>query len=251
MSITSAWERSNELLDGALEQMEPSFARIRKALLKAIKEQRPIEAILGQMEETTLASMLELFPRAISSASPLLEEVGLSVPPVSRRAQLTFGMQARSALREVLGKGAPISQAIVGLMQETASSPIRPDRLAGIVGDLLGTPIAQARSVANTTLAGLQRQTTAQAAAMLPGETFFLYTGPDDNATRPFCHALVGKAIRESDLAKLKNGQGLPVRSYGGGYNCRHSLVPVTQAYLDAARIEVADPSDVRRANRG
>lgn len=238
MSITSAWERSNEMLDEALAQMEPSLERIKKALLKAIKEQRPIEAILGQMQEATLGSMLELFPKAIASASPLLNEVGLSVPPVSRRAQLTFGMQARAALKEVMGKGAPINKALVGLIQEVASSPIRPDQVARAASELIDAPIAQAKTIANTTLAGLQRQTSTQAAEALPGEAIYLYAGPDDSATRPFCKKLVGKAITEGDLKKLKNGQGLPVKSYGGGYNCRHSLIPITMEYAAAAGIE-------------
>lgn len=59
------------------------------------------------------------------------------------------------------------------------------------------------------------------------GIEFFLYTGPDDKITRPFCQEHVNKAYTLAELGDLDNGQGLPVPQYLGGYNCRHYLVPL------------------------
>lgn len=48
------------------------------------------------------------------------------------------------------------------------------------------------------------------------------YTGPP--AERPFCKHLLdsGKTYIKAEIDKMNNGQGLPVFSYGGGWNCRH-----------------------------
>ena len=56
----------------------------------------------------------------------------------------------------------------------------------------------------------------------------FIYLGPDDKITRPFCDARVGKIFTRKEIAQWDNGQGLPADIYLGGYNCRHQLRPVS-----------------------
>lgn len=55
----------------------------------------------------------------------------------------------------------------------------------------------------------------------------FLYVGPDDRVTRPFCQERVGKTYTRTEINAWDNGQGLPASIYLGGYNCRHRLVAV------------------------
>jgi len=45
--------------------------------------------------------------------------------------------------------------------------------------------------------------------------------------------------------------QGLPVKLSGGGYNCRHSWSPVSQGFVDAAGLTMADAADIAKANSG
>tara|TARA_B100001094_G_scaffold193314_1_gene187221 strand:- start:16572 stop:17549 length:978 start_codon:yes stop_codon:yes gene_type:complete len=63
------------------------------------------------------------------------------------------------------------------------------------------------------------------------GDEFLIgYTGPpaNDKAIRPFCSVLTGKAFTKEQVASLDNGQtSITVAIAGGGYNCRHNLVPV------------------------
>ena len=83
------------------------------------------------------------------------------------------------------------------------------------------------------------------------GIDLYLYTGPKDGITRNFCKALINKVLTKDQLNKLNNNQGLSVRSSCGGYNCRHSLSPVTSNFVELANLELAKSKDISNANSG
>ena len=101
-----------------------------------------------------------------------------------------------------------------------------------------------------TTISQYGRTITAVAAQQARLE-HYLYTGPRDGLTRSFCRALINKVVSEDQMRKLKNGQGLSVKTSGGGYNCRHSWSPVSESFIEAADLDLATSSDIRDANRG
>ena len=88
-------------------------------------------------------------------------------------------------------------------------------------------------------------------AADTVGLDHYLYTGPKDGITRAFCRPLINKVVDKTQLGKLNNGQGLSVRTSGGGYNCRHSWSPVTESFMKAAGLDKATASDISKANTG
>ena len=92
------------------------------------------------------------------------------------------------------------------------------------------------------------RQLTAAAAAAAELD-HYLYTGPLDGLTRPFCKALVGKVVSGQQMRKLNNGQGLNVMTSCGGYNCRHTWSPVSEGFIQAADLDEASTADINRAN--
>jgi len=94
------------------------------------------------------------------------------------------------------------------------------------------------------------RSLTAMASAVAELD-HYLYTGPRDGITRDFCKALVNKVVSEKQMAQLNNGQGLSVKTSGGGYNCRHSWSPVTESFIEAANLTQAKRSDISKANKG
>lgn len=57
----------------------------------------------------------------------------------------------------------------------------------------------------------------------------YLYLGPYDTKTRPFCAPLVGSVLSKKEIDELDNGQGGDVYSDGGGWNCRHQWMAVTE----------------------
>jgi hypothetical protein len=99
-----------------------------------------------------------------------------------------------------------------------------------------------------TKIASYGRQVTA---AVGESAGLDLYTGPRDGITRRFCKPLINKVVTEAQMARLDNGQGLPVKLSGGGYNCRHSWSPVSQGFVDAAGLTMADAADIAKANSG
>ena len=102
----------------------------------------------------------------------------------------------------------------------------------------------------NTKLSMYGRGVTA-AMAEEAGLNYYLYTGPIDGITRDFCRPLVDKVVSESQMKKLNNRQGLPVKTGGGGYNCRHSWSPVSEGFLKAAGLDRATTKDISKANAG
>ncbi len=102
----------------------------------------------------------------------------------------------------------------------------------------------------NTKLSMYGRGVTA-AMAEEAGLSFYLYTGPIDGITRKFCRPLVDKVVSDSQMRKLNNKQGLPVKTAGGGYNCRHSWSPVSEGFLKAAGLDKATTKDISKANSG
>jgi hypothetical protein len=67
----------------------------------------------------------------------------------------------------------------------------------------------------------------------------YLYDGPEDSKTRPFCDGVVGKVYTLAALRRLDNGQGLPVETHRGGYRCRHRLSPIPLDDAEAEGYEV------------
>lgn len=61
------------------------------------------------------------------------------------------------------------------------------------------------------------------------GITKFIYRGPLDAITRPFCRKYLGqiKTMDEWNALQSEQGQVAPVSQFGGGYNCRHTFVGV------------------------
>lgn len=96
--------------------------------------------------------------------------------------------------------------------------------------DLGDSALNNIETEVNTSLAGFSRSVTINKAKEA-GLDLFIYIGPDDNITRPFCQSVLDRspAIYTIDEIKdLDNGQGLDVFTYAGGYNCRHEWSPLS-----------------------
>jgi hypothetical protein len=82
------------------------------------------------------------------------------------------------------------------------------------------------------TMAFNQTVNTTKAREVFGESARYLYMGPDDAKTRPFCHETLNPSDRdmpiysEDEIAAMTesdaNEQGLDVMIYHGGYNCRH-----------------------------
>jgi hypothetical protein len=104
------------------------------------------------------------------------------------------------------------------------------------IHERVGASLArQVETETQTLLAGFSRAVTTGKAKEL-GFTLFMYLGPDDKVTRPFCAHVLERdpAIYTIEEIQALNGhseapEGLDVMLYGGGYNCRHDWRPLSE----------------------
>jgi hypothetical protein len=133
------------------------------------------------------------------------------------------------------------SDMLLGVLDQTANAAKRQalfsvgglkfSDLASTLADQFGKTKAQAVTIANTSVTSFYRTIANQSykkveQGLKPGAVVYQYVGPDDSLTRPFCDAMIGRdPMTRAEIDELDNGQGLPVWSGGGGWNCRHSLI--------------------------
>lgn len=61
----------------------------------------------------------------------------------------------------------------------------------------------------------------------------YIYIGPVDSRTRPFCKDNVSKVKSQKDWEKTINDEGTSVWVHKGGYNCRHTLLLIPSNYQE------------------
>jgi len=112
--------------------------------------------------------------------------------------------------------------------------------------------VAQAKTIINTSMAAVQRDVHQAAFSAMPDKKAMgIYMGPDDAVTRPFCEVLVNRVIKQEYFSKLKNdqkGANSFVRN-GGGWNCRHRLMPITASYAKRNKLIPINIRTVDKAN--
>lgn len=190
------------------------------------QQERIAEAALASISQvveglTTDSVQDQIDALAISSADAVFQDVIL--PDTLK--------SVREAL-EAMVVGVPTNQAMTALSQRLEKSE--------------GRQLTEVR----TKLSQYGRNITAVVAEAADLD-LYLYTGPRDGITRDFCRALINLVVDEKQMRSLSNGQGLPVKTSGGGYNCRHSWSPITEGFMVAAKLKKATASDIAKANAG
>lgn len=128
--------------------------------------------------------------------------------------------------------------------------------LAARIRDAEGASIPVAMTEAQTRIAEADRafvDLAVQAAEGRDAGLIFMwaYAGPADGRTRPFCAHLVGKVFTAAQISRLRNGQtSVHPRHAGGGFRCRHTLVPVLIAGgIDDLPYVLGTDADIAAAN--
>jgi hypothetical protein len=95
------------------------------------------------------------------------------------------------------------------------------------VARTLDTSRARVATLYDTMVSIYGRQVEAMQAGDDP-QAAFLYAGPVDSKTRPFCLSRVGKVYTRVEIDGMDNGQISNVMLTGGGYNCRHVFTEIS-----------------------
>lgn len=233
-------------LDATDAQIEAFINRLDKFLSENLKR------ILRGLEKGKPSA--ERAAQALGGLQSSLVEAGLGAE--LRQLERIYGTQLKSInnyLGDISGKDHVLNEVDYGVTEQlikfdTAviankvfaltddlSSTIMRQVIAGETPDLAeltetATPrtISNIKTELNTSTIAFSRAITQKKANDL-GLTHYLYVGPNDKITRPFCKARVGKVFTWEEIKKWDNGQGLPATIYCGGYNCRHDLRPITE----------------------
>lgn len=233
-----AFVQANRNADGTLKASATSLPTVKKLLA---------EAGLNSLAE-------EAVPALKSAASDSTSTLTLLGDPskVSKKSMLAA---MDSSFEELRGRIRVSSEEFASVVRSELVTmtlvPRSPKASQAVFEDAFSITKRKSRTLVNTALAQVQRTVQLSALESFGEDDFVVYVGPDDKVTRPFCKALEGKAIRRKDLGKLNNNQGLSVPLHGGGWNCRHSLIPASAAIVKQRNIPIATSADIQKANGG
>lgn len=160
----------------------------------------------GQLKLAQLRqSMYAVITDRVLSIDPaaLMARAAIDFPSIKRSVNATV----QRALRQVIDTGGEIGDVTRALKHSRVAAH-------------------QARTLSNTALAQYDNATTFQLGKQA-GITRYKYHGPA--AQREFCQTLLatGRYYTLEEISRMDNGQGLPVWSSCGGYNCRHQWLAV------------------------
>lgn len=178
------------------------------------------------------AGVLDLSRAAIDAPLDQLSDLILS-RVLGRAATVTpFDLDALAAFKDLrLAELLDVHQSAVATIQRTVLDGVlgaRPiEDLIADIEDVLDATAADARTVYDTAVSTFSRQVDQLHTTGAPDE-LFVYLGPADFKTRPFCREHVGKVYQRHEIDDLDNGQLPNVLITGGGYNCRHAWKPVS-----------------------
>jgi len=132
-------------------------------------------------------------------------------------------------LAELLGEGQRLTESLqrAAVRGVVGTTPRR--RLLSDLARTIDRSEAQIATLYDTTVSIYGREV--EAASATPGKaTRFVYLGPVDDKTRPWCLQYVGRVLNRQEIDGLDNGQIGPVFLTGGGWRCRHQWTEISQA---------------------
>lgn len=224
--------------------LEKEIPRIAKMpdFIDGVENRAKIEAIsvLGGLQTGLQENGLDSVVRQIRAT--YAEELG----SLASRFQIASIENALSGADRTVVKAlvdndvARVSKLISPYIDDVSSTLIRaviggqkPD-IAALIGDTTEVLESQLETELNTMLSGFSRTVTSNKAEEL-GLELFMYVGADDKLTRDFCQDVLSKdppIYTRQEIADLNlhpEASGLDVMIYGGGYNCRHQWVALTE----------------------
>ena len=217
-------------------------------LLMSFTDEQILDLILRGGLGLAVDDFIEATTRIRASVEKSLEVIGVDLSPQAIPQLDLIQAQAASAVFEDVIAPDFTKAVKTSLRSMTLSIPME------IIKSDLERQLERAEgrqlTEIKTQISEYGRSVTAVAAAAAD-LNYYLYTGPRDGITRPFCRALINLVVDETQMSKLNNNQGRPVKIACGGYNCRHSWSPVTESFIKAADLERAKASDISKANAG
>ena len=204
------------------------------ALATAVKVRRQVVALLNERGYGAVVDVTTA--RALQAAEAVTKGNTLPAGAKEELQRIVSGQTAEVA--DVFGAAADEMRRAVNA--GIASGGSLAD-LTELVAQRLEVATVRAQAAVDAAVMASGRRSLMMAAEATGIDYVYLYVGPTDGKNRDFCSALVGKAVTKARMARLVNEQGLPVRDFCGGYNCRHSWSPIPREEAIALGIEILE----------
>jgi hypothetical protein len=180
-----------------------------------------------EMFRTALSdSWRQVAARMVQAVSSDMQEQGISGSFTTAGADALLAM-VDGTLRDIATIGGKGADELRRIVESLSLTPISPGDLLTELQGKLGSSLAEVLNLVDTAVMGLDRETvTGQ--AVESGYEWFLFDGPLDGLTRPWCDERVGFLFHVSEMDEVPNDTGpQPPSRYGGGWRCRHRWVAV------------------------
>lgn len=229
--LADVWGLLRRRIVSLVTQLEAERGRVVSTQVNLGVARRAAQELQGVLEEAGYGSLIS---DALAEMGELAKYQGLGQTRVARvQREAAWSAETLDAfhdlkLRELL----EVPDAVLRRVEQTL--------LRGIVGaqdraellnelvEQLELTLPQVRTIYDTALSEFSRIAVVSTTPGRP-EDAFLYEGPIDGLTRPFCLARVGKVYSRAAIDAMDNGQLDNTLITGGGYNCRHTWIPVAE----------------------
>lgn len=244
----------------------PGLTRIYRDLLAAIEadlRDAPGASVAARVSRRGITATIigDLLAESVEPLRSHIREQQTRLVELTNEQMAAGGIERQADLTAIAAAVEGFDAAFWG---ETIIAPTQDVVWEGLRTSVLGEPldltvqrilertestVPQAITEARTQVAEFDRLVTAQVAADADA-ALYLYAGPVDGITRPFCAELVGHAFDREMVQQLDNAQTAvsPIVA-GGGYNCRHSFSPIDEVTAEVMGLPLGTMAQVRAAN--
>lgn len=259
-SLVAAFE--DELRDVVLKAQGATIAKLQTslkldedgAILDTAANQKALNKLgaifSAELKKAGYNNLVHAFVAEFDGTLPYLDKIINALgKQVQKKWKLDF---SKTDLNVLSGQQQNIAAALTDTVSQAATTAmtrslfslggLRFEGIVKLLSDQIGKSISQARTVAETGVSVFYATATDRAFQQIEKDVAsqvetpkYVYAGPDDKLTRPFCEALLKKAAAytREQIQKMDNHQLPNPMITRGGWNCRHVWL------LDISALEV------------
>ena len=224
--------------------------------LRAIID-RVLDDVFPGYADTLRQAVAERVAQSVTDTRDLYQRLGIDPPGVLEAVQRSAEAAALTSMLDdgmILNRDELKTATLDVMRRAIASGDLDRRALAKSLAEQAQAAAHTANTQITTSIAAYNQAYRNELATRAELD-HFLYFGTIQDTTRPFCRALVGKVFTAEQIDQMSNGMLNPVKVFKGGWNCRHSWVPVdpdwdeelTQGLVDGEPQEIPISADGSR----
>jgi hypothetical protein len=227
--LADVWGLVRKRILQLVNQLEAEKGRVISTQVNLGVARKVAQELQGALEEAGYGSLIQ---DALTEMGELAKYQGIGQTRVARvERQAAWSAETLDAfhdlkLRELLQVPDQVLRKVEQtLLRGIVGAQDRAELLNELLQELELT-LPQVRTIYDTALSEFSRIAVTSTATGGDDEPF-IYEGPIDGLTRPFCLERAGKVFSRAEIDAMDNGQLDNTLITGGGYNCRHTWIPV------------------------